>query len=151
MLVDISKLSVRERITEQKYLEGALDDPEFASLFSLEEIAVGFYGGSNGHIRIDKIIESEYPKFDDCKSYYGVADNIEQIMEHFKEEFAPDFPRRFVVFCFWVVKSEQSSWGGWRWHKWGEYIGQHEITAEYIYDEPVVDEVICFHVYEVKV
>ena len=45
-------------------------------------------------------------------------------------------------------KADEPSSGGWRFRKWGEYIGKHEVTCEYIYDEPDIDFVYCFHIYE---
>jgi len=73
---------------------------------------------------------------------YGVADNIQQILEQ-----CPWFlttEKEFVLELYRVKKSEQSDWGGWRWHKWGEYIGTQTPTTEYIYDEPVIEEVLVF-------
>jgi hypothetical protein len=40
--------------------------------------------------------------------------------------------------------------GGWRWHKWGPYIGTQEPKCEYIHDEPEIEEVFTYHVYELK-
>lgn len=45
-----------------------------------------------------------------------------------------------------LLKSEESSDGGWRWHKWGEYIGTHKPQCEYLHDEPEIEEVWVFDV-----
>lgn len=50
-------------------------------------------------------------------------------------------PRLLGVFFTPMVRAEQSPEGGWRWHKWGEYIGDHTPTAEYLYDEPEIERV----------
>jgi hypothetical protein len=76
---------------------------------------------------------------------HGVADSIEQFVEKY-DKLLEDSPHEYVVGFQTVRKNEQSSTGGWRWHKWGEYIGVHKITTEYLYDEPVVEEVVCFSV-----
>ena len=47
-------------------------------------------------------------------------------------------------------KDEQPEDGGWRWHKWGEYIGKQEPKCEYLYDEPNIDSVYVFHIYAVR-
>lgn len=80
---------------------------------------------------------------------YGVADNVEQVLEHFKA--VVDNPEVEIALEFTVIrKKDQPADGGWRWHKWGEYIGTHEIQHEYLYDEEGVEEVMVYHVYPVK-
>jgi len=80
---------------------------------------------------------------------YGVSDNVDQILNKHK-----DLVKDKSTLCFlWltlVKKSEQSSSGGWRWCKWGEYIGDYEIQCEYLYDESEIDEVIAYSFYEVE-
>jgi hypothetical protein len=40
--------------------------------------------------------------------------------------------------------------GGWRWHKWGPYIGKGEPTTEYLDDEDgFADGVYVYHFYVV--
>lgn len=78
---------------------------------------------------------------------YGVSDNHLQILDKYKN-LVNDPDRKYVVMLTKVSKSDQPSQGGWRWHKWGEYIGTHEITTEYLKDEPEVEEVYCYHIYE---
>lgn len=80
---------------------------------------------------------------------FGVCDNHEQILARWEEQLeAPD--RYYTVMLTPIRKADQSASGGWRWHKWGEYVGAHEITTEYLYDEPLIDQVFVFHIYEVK-
>lgn len=79
---------------------------------------------------------------------YGVCDSLEQIKEHYPE--LEDPSRYFVVVLTEVRRDEQSEWGGWRWHKWGEYIGNHQITHEYLYYEKDIERVFCYHIYEKK-
>lgn len=79
---------------------------------------------------------------------YGVCDSPEQFMQHELGKWIEASDRKFVVSFSRIQKATQSESGGWRWHKWGEYIGEHEPTCEYIYDEPEIEEVYCYHVYE---
>ena len=45
-----------------------------------------------------------------------------------------------------VIKSQQPMHWGWRWHKWGDYIGTHSPTTEFIYDEKDIDHVYCYFI-----
>jgi hypothetical protein len=80
---------------------------------------------------------------------YGVADNLSQIKERFAKYWTvPD--RQFFLALTIMRKNEMDSEGGWRWHKWGEYIGTQEPQCEYLYDEPVIKRAVCFHFHEVE-
>ena len=80
---------------------------------------------------------------------YGVADNIEQVLEKYKSYI--EDPNHYFCFTFTEVrKDNQPEWGGWRWHKWGEYIGTQEPQCEYLYDEPLIESVLLFHVFQIK-
>ncbi len=72
----------------------------------------------------------------DPKCTHGVADNIEQIKEYYKEEIA-DQNRKFFIHVtpVWQEKENAGKGGGWRWHKWGEYIGKLNPQYEYLDDE----------------
>lgn len=92
-----------------------------------------------------------YPEFtstghDTYRGCYGVCDNVEQLLAHYPELEMSE--RKFVVTMTSVKKSEQPGDGGWRWHKWGEYIGTQDPQYEYLYDEKNIEEVFCFHIYE---
>lgn len=101
----------------------------------------------------NQILENHeaYPKFDDNYEYgpYGVCDNVEQVLERYKQWL--ELPgRKFCISFTKVTKSEQESQYGWRWHKWGEYIGTKEPRCEYLYDEDEnIQEIYCYHIYEI--
>ena len=80
---------------------------------------------------------------------YGVCDTPEQLLATY--DFEAD-PRNLVISLTQIVRADQSERGGWRWHKWGQYIGDHTPRHEYLYYEvdPPIDSVYCFHVYELK-
>lgn len=84
--------------------------------------------------------------FNSLLNDYGVADNIEQLKEYYKAGIESN-ETEIVISFVTIRKEDQSKEGGWRWHKWGEYIGTQEPTMEYIADEPIIDSVICFHAY----
>lgn len=77
---------------------------------------------------------------------YGVCDSVEQLLSACPELEAPG--REFVVTVTPIRKDAEPDTGGWRWHKWGMYIGTQNPQCEYIYDEPSIEEVLCFHIYE---
>lgn len=76
---------------------------------------------------------------------YGVADSIEQFIDLYGSSIVLD-SRGCAVGFTTVRKSEMPESGGWRWHKWGGYVGKQEPTCEYLYDEPKIEEVTTFTV-----
>lgn len=90
------------------------------------------------------------PLIDNFDTYfhcYGVCDNYQQIFAKCPK-IKDSTNRYFLVSIMPVRKEDQSPDGGWRWHKWGPYIGKGEPTMEYLYDEPDFDVVYCYHVFE---
>lgn len=92
----------------------------------------------------------------DCEKYYdfgdwdayGVCDNIEQVKRVYST-WLNDSELKFCVSFVKIVKSEQSEEGGWRWHKWGHYIGDKNPQCEYLYDEgDDIQEIYVYHIYE---
>lgn len=104
---------------------------------------------------------------------YGVADNATQVIRHLEnslksyffrnsldEEFYlgmslvklienyPDY--KLVLLMTPHVNTKDCSWGGWRWHKWGEYIGLHEPQHEYLSYEKGIDYVLSYSLEIVK-
>lgn len=79
---------------------------------------------------------------------YGICDDHQQILVQCPELQDPE--RQFVVTLTEVRKDQQPDWGGWRWHKWGPYIGTHDIQHEYLYDEQGIERVFVYHIYEKK-
>lgn len=77
---------------------------------------------------------------------YGVADNIEQVIDYYNNG---NFKGNHVIFFDTVYRNTDTPCCGWRWHKWGEYIGEKKPTTEYLNDEPEIDKVIVFSIYKV--
>jgi len=81
---------------------------------------------------------------------YGVCDTPEQFMERYAAAFEAA-PSKYIVSFNIQKKEHQSPDGGWRWHKWGTYIGDKQPQEEYLFDEgPEITQATCFHVYELK-
>lgn len=77
---------------------------------------------------------------------YGVCDSYEQILELYPE--LENSERQFVVTLTKVEREDQPEDFGWRWHKWGSYIGTQDPQHEYLYDDTHIDQVYCYHIYE---
>lgn len=100
-----------------------------------------------GHFGSSHFLQ-EYKEYSDDLSVdpFGVCDSLQQLKAACPE--LEGSQREFVVTLTEVRKDEQPDEGGWRWKKWGPYIGEHEITTEYLRDEEHIDRVFCYHIYE---
>lgn len=84
------------------------------------------------------------------ESEHGVCDTPEQFMERFGPALAADTDGWVVSFVV-LQKADQSPRGGWRWHKWGPYIGDKTPQCEYLYDEgPEITQATTFSLFRVK-
>ncbi len=79
-------------------------------------------------------------------SAYGVCDSLAQLKEQCLE--LQDLNREFVITLKLERRKDQPRQYGWRWHKWGQYIGTFEPQCEYLYDEVGIEKVYCYHIYE---
>lgn len=121
-----------------------------------KELELGVYQLADHNIPDD--LDEEYHQFirwtiEDLQegrhfSEYGVCDNYHQVLE--KYPFLKEDSKQYVVTVCSVKKCHQSPSGGWRWHKWGEYIGTQNPQHEYLYDEDHIEEVFCYHIYKRK-
>lgn len=71
---------------------------------------------------------------------YGVCDNYQQLLDMY--DFEND-PRLLFISMVEIRREFQPERDGWRYHKWGLYIGTQNPQCEYIY-------VWTFHIYEMK-
>ena len=94
-----------------------------------------------------------YPEFEELngiwRNCYGVCDSVDDILELYADIIAD--PERQICITMTEIVRDQSNrgqGGGWRWHKWGPYIGKMEPTMEYLDDEPLIERVYVYHIYE---
>lgn len=99
------------------------------------------------HLLKDNSIRDRYPEIGEIGPY-GVCDHYKQVLDRCPDIIRSD--RKFCISFTPVKKSEQPNDGGWRWHKWGEYIGDHQPQHEYLYHEPEIEEVLVYHIYELN-
>ena len=85
---------------------------------------------------------------------YGVADNASQVLDYYEHLLSQNGNymdnRKFVILMTPVFRENQHEGGGWRWHKWGRYIGEFEPQCEYLYDERGIDYVWVFNIREIE-
>jgi hypothetical protein len=93
-------------------------------------------------------MELEYPALSTI-ACCGVCDSVAQLQTRLPPEVI-EGPCEYIISVVPIKKAEQSANGGWRWHKWGPYIGVQTPTTEYLYDEPVIEEVWTYHIYRVS-
>lgn len=81
-------------------------------------------------------------------SLYGVCDNASQVIEYMSvREYDED--KEYLIVLTPILKDNQPDRDGWRWEKWGEYIGTQKSNADYLADESSIDMVYVFDVSEV--
>jgi len=81
---------------------------------------------------------------------YGVCDDYKQVIA-MCQELQDDHLVPYVMSVTEVNKATEPEDGGWRWHKWGQYIGIHDPQCEYIAHEPAIEKVYCYHIYKMPV
>lgn len=104
---------------------------------------------SNAHLHFTEGVSvDEYPELysGNC---YGVCDGVSNFMSVYGEEITSSKDWLFVMLTP-VYKKYQSSCGGWRWHKWGAYVGTQVPTEEYLYDEKDIEVVWLYHIYKIE-
>ena len=92
--------------------------------------------------------KKEWNNIFENENSYGICDNYEQILQYYPELNSLD--RKFIISMTPIIKKDESEKDGWRWHKWGEYIGNQNPQHEYLYDEEGIEKVYCYHIYEIE-
>jgi len=96
-------------------------------------IEIGHFSPDNTY----RIVKSWNEAYDGYQfNTYGVADSKEQALEYAKSH-VQDLQEAFCGFVTHIAKdiSNKGVGGGWRWCKWGEYIGTGSPQCEYLDDE----------------
>lgn len=84
---------------------------------------------------------------------YGVCDNASQVLEYCDKQISEgelNKNKEYIIVLTPMLKRHQPKRYGWRWHKWGEYIGIQNPQYEYLADEDNIDMVYVFEVKEVE-
>jgi len=104
-----------------------------------------------GHLNLSNDIEEALPALEYERRYpsipgesesdlccYGVCDSVAQFLERVVTKLAADQERTYVCTLCHIAKVPGE--GGWRWHKWGPYIGDHASECEYLANETGFDD-----------
>lgn len=123
----------------------------------LEPIKTGIY---RGYWSGDKIKDycglniEEYNSFlyknfpnPSFRENFGVADNIEQILEYYPELLKSK--DKFIVIFSDVYRKDQPEHYGFRYEKFGNYIGIQDIKHEFMYDDKHIDKVIIYWIFKI--
>lgn len=104
---------------------------------------------------------------------YSVSDNATQVFNHLqhaletyltKDSSYPFFIQGkrlykflitnpdaiYMLECHPVFNHHDGTSNGWRWHKWGPYLGKHTPKCEYLDEEKNIDYVLLWHLYPLK-
>lgn len=85
--------------------------------------------------------------------YYGLCDNAEQVIKYYESLIANKelyMFSNYIITLTPMIKEAQPERDGFRFHKWGQYLGVQDIESyEYIYDSDI-DLIYSFHIYQIK-
>ena len=104
---------------------------------------------------------------------YGISDNATQVLNHLNYvletyltkdsthsffvrgkrlyKFLTTNPDAIYFIRFYPVFNHyDGKTGGWRWYKWGPYLGKHTPKCEYLDEEKNIDYVLLWHLYPLK-
>ena len=121
-------------------------------LYNHKKLTTGIYevdGGFNFDHYLEDILNYSVDSFFlfSSKGAFGTCDNHEQVLQRYPELYEDN--DAYFVTLIKVRKEDQPEKGGWRWHKFGAYIGDKNPQKEYLADEPEIDEVYCYHIYKI--
>jgi hypothetical protein len=102
-----------------------------------------------GDLIAQPAVREEWPEIEGIDDAIGVCDSPDQLLDVYGA-ILTETDRVFCVSLVKLERSNQPATGGWRWHKWGEYVGNQEPTMEYLHDEPKIEAVWTFHIYELE-
>lgn len=157
-------------ITKDNYPEDIILEEDSKDL----DITGIYMSDLNGHYDIEELTNfNEVDEFELIDKYKffpmnGVSDNVSQVKNYLNKiiniylngtskdvyffegqglfnliKNEPNY--QFILLLTPIInKHDKSSWGGWRWHKWGEYIGKHNPQYEYLDHETGIDYVLVW-------
>lgn len=163
-------------ITKDNYPEDIILEEDSKDL----DITGIYMSDLNGHYDIEGLTNfnevDEFELIDKYKFFpmIGVSDNASQVKNYLnkiiniylngtsKDEYffegqglfnliknEPNY--QFILLLTPIINNhDKSSWGGWRWHKWGEYIGKHNPQYEYLDHEDGIDYVLVWKLCSVE-
>jgi hypothetical protein len=77
---------------------------------------------------------------------YGVCDSVAQFMNDYYYTIDA-VEGNWIVSLEEVYRADQPKYDGWRWAKWGPYLGEEQRTSDYLVNEQFIDKVCVFNLY----
>lgn len=163
-------------ITKENYPEDIILEEDSKSL----DITGIYMSDLNGHYDIEELTNfNEVDEFELIDKYKffpmnGVSDNASQVKNYLNKIIniylngtskdvyffegqglfnliKNEHNYKFILLLTPIINNHDTSlWGGWRWHKWGEYIGKHNPQYEYLDHETGIDYVLVWKLCIVK-
>lgn len=93
------------------------------------------------------LTDYEFAKKRPTKS--GICDNASQVLETY-HKLVDDPNRLYVVFLSPVFKCDQQPEAGFKWKRYGKYIGVHKRKESLLVDEPDIGFIFKYNIYEIK-
>jgi len=93
--------------------------------------------------------EQHFQREEELRLNYGVCDDIEQVLNHYRDL----LDRHDLYFCISFYRLERDTeppQNGWRWEKWGPYIGKQQPQRRYLFDEPLIESVYVFQLIQLQ-
>lgn len=143
-----------------------------------EDTQTNFKGCYWGNLNPENLIDhasayETYKHWPASSLAYGVSDNATQVVNHLQQtletyltkdsthsffvqgkrlyKFLTDNPDAVYLIRFHpVFNHHDDASGGWRWHKWGPYLGKHTPQCQYLDEEQNIDYVLIWHLYPLK-
>lgn len=118
-------------------------------LYTVYNFDMGFFISFPPHLKHNCL--GDFPHINENVHCYGVCDSPRQFLDLFEQTLEND-ERSFAV-AFTHIQKDPNNKGkhdGWRWHKWGPYVGNGTPTTEYLDDEAGFAEgVWAYHIYQI--
>lgn len=112
----------------------------------MEGIYQSFWFNFELEFRGTQVWERDYPSIEGFEPI-GVCDTPEQLFELLPMSVKAG-EKNYAISMVQIRRAEQPPQGGWRWHKWGAYIGCQKPEHEYLFHDTHIDAVWTFHIYE---
>lgn len=97
---------------------------------------------------VDPSLVDPRPRGNSYVATYCVCDNHEQVLTYWRARI--EDPARTYCILMTPIHRQPGNTGGWRWHKWGDYIGTQRPQCEYLDDEPEIEMIYTASIYELR-
>lgn len=109
-----------------------------------------FVSGLNWSIELEGMTIHRIDTLDEMSAWgYGLCDNAEQAVKVYHQLISDGYGDEnfiYILVLSPITRKNQPEEGGFRYHKWGEYIGVQNLQHEYLYDDKHIDLVYFYSI-----